>query len=156
MKKNLPFHVLHNFVFSFSIAQQVAFALSSDISEVYWQNQPQEVLYKKGVLTNSSKFTGKHLCQSVFFKRLYCRFFPVNFPKFVRPLFFTKYLGATASVFRTMSNMYDRTFLWKYRSSRPEVFFKNVFLEISQNSLENTCARVRASFLRIPFLKEHR
>ena len=31
------------------------------------------------------------------------------------------------------------------RSSRPEVFYKKVFLEISQNSQENTCARV--SFL---------
>ena len=31
------------------------------------------------------------------------------------------------------------------RSSRPEVFCKKVFLEISQNSQENTCARV--SFL---------
>ena len=31
------------------------------------------------------------------------------------------------------------------RSSRPDVFFKNVFLEISQNSQENTCSR--ASFL---------
>ena len=32
-----------------------------------------------------------------------------------------------------------------YRSSRPQVFCKKVFLEISQNSQENTCARV--SFL---------
>ena len=28
------------------------------------------------------------------------------------------------------------------RSSRPEVFCKKVFFEISQNSQENTCARV--------------
>ena len=41
-----------------------------------------------------------------------------------------------------MSNVYDRTFLWKYRGSLPEVFFKKVFLEISQNSQESTCARV--------------
>ena len=33
----------------------------------------------------------------------------------------------------------------RYRSSLPEVFYKKVFLEISQNSKENTCARV--SFL---------
>ena len=32
-----------------------------------------------------------------------------------------------------------------FRSSRPEVFCKMVFLEFSQNSQENTCARV--SFL---------
>ena len=62
-------------------------------SEAYWQNQPLEVLYKKGVLTNFSKFTRKHLYQSVFFKRLYYRFFPVNFPKFVRPLFIQNTIG---------------------------------------------------------------
>ena len=33
----------------------------------------------------------------------------------------------------------------KYKSSRPEVLCKQVFLEIFQNSHENTCARV--SFL---------
>ena len=53
----------------------------------------QDVLYKKGVLTNFSKFTRKHLYQSVFFKRLYYRFFPVNFPKFVRPLFIQNTIG---------------------------------------------------------------
>ena len=62
-------------------------------SGAYWQNLPQEVLYKKDVLTNSSKFTRKYVCQSVFFKRLYYRFFPVNFPKFVRPLFLQNAFG---------------------------------------------------------------
>ena len=42
---------------------------------------------KKDVLTNFWAFTGKHLCQSLFFKRLYYRFLPVNFPNFVGPLF---------------------------------------------------------------------
>ena len=59
------------------------------------QKQPPEVVYKKGVLENFTKFTGKHLCQSVFFnkvvclrpatlskKRLWHRCFPVNFAKF--------------------------------------------------------------------------
>ena len=60
------------------------------------------------------------------------------------------------------------------RSSRPEVFLKKVFLEISQNLQENICARVSflatllkkrlwhrcfpvniAKFLRPPFLTEH-
>ena len=36
-------------------------------------------------------------------------------------------------------------FMGYIRGSSPEVFYKNVFLEISQNSQENTCARV--SFL---------
>ena len=39
-----------------------------------------------------------------------------------------------------------------FRSSQPEVLLKKVFLEISQNSQENTCARV--SFLMKFFKKE--
>ena len=59
------------------------------------QKQPPEVVYKKGVLENFTKFTGKHLCQSVFFNKVVClrpatffkrklwhRCFPVNFAKF--------------------------------------------------------------------------
>ena len=54
----------------------------------------------KGVLRNFVKFTGKHLCQSLFFnkvagvrpatllkKRLWHRCFPVNFAKFLRTPF---------------------------------------------------------------------
>ena len=51
-----------------------------------------EVFCKKGVLRNFPKFTGKHLCQSLFNKvaglfkiRLWHRCFPVNFVKFLKP-----------------------------------------------------------------------
>ena len=60
-----------------------------------------EVYCKRGVLRNFTKFTGKHLCQSLFFnkvadlrsetllkKRLWHRCFPV---KFLRTLFFTEH-----------------------------------------------------------------
>ena len=52
---------------------------------------------KKGVLRNFVKFTGKHLCQSLFFDkvaglRLWHRWFPVNLTKFLRTPFFTEYL----------------------------------------------------------------
>ena len=60
-----------------------------------------EVFCKKGVLRNFAKFTGKHLRQRLFFnkvaglrpafllkKRLWQRFFPVNFVKFLRTPFF--------------------------------------------------------------------
>ena len=63
-------------------------------SEAYWQKQPPEVFYKKVVLTNFSKFAGKQLCQCLFFKRLYYRFFPVNFLKFVRPLYLQNAFGS--------------------------------------------------------------
>ena len=62
---------------------------------------------KKGFLRNFPKFTGKHLCLSLFFnkvaglspktllkKRLWHRSFPVNFAKFLRtPLFYILALG---------------------------------------------------------------
>ena len=69
----------------------------------------QRCSLRKGVLINFAVFTGKHLCQSLFFneitglspatllkKRLWHRCFPVNFAKFLRTLFFTEHLWATA------------------------------------------------------------
>ena len=60
----------------------------------------QEVFCKKGVLGNFTKFTGRHLCISLFLnevaglrsatllkKRLSHRSFPVNFAKFLRTSF---------------------------------------------------------------------
>ena len=35
----------------------------------YKSSRP-EVFYKKGVLENFAKFTGKHLCQSLFFSKV--------------------------------------------------------------------------------------
>ena len=34
------------------------------------QKQPPEMVYKKGVLKNSGKFSGKHLFQSLFFNKV--------------------------------------------------------------------------------------
>ena len=64
-----------------------------------------EVFCKKDVLRNFAKFTGKHLCQSLFFnkvaglrpatlfkKRLWHRCSPVNFVKFLRTRFFIEHL----------------------------------------------------------------
>ena len=60
----------------------------------------REVFCKNGVLKNFSKFTGKHLCQRLFFnqvagwsaatllkKGFWHRCFPVNFAKFLRTPF---------------------------------------------------------------------
>ena len=59
-----------------------------------------DVFCKKGVLKNFSKFTGKHLCQSLFSNKvtdlwhwwLWHRCFPVNFEKFLRAHFFIEHL----------------------------------------------------------------
>ena len=65
---------------------------------------------RKGALRNFAKFTGKHLCQSLFFnkitaprpatslkKRLWLKCFPVNFAKFLRTSLFIEHLRTTAS-----------------------------------------------------------
>ena len=70
-----------------------------------YQKQPPEMFCNKGVLRNFAKFTGKHLCQSIFFnkvaglrpatllkKKLWHRCFPVNFAKFLRTPFLTEHL----------------------------------------------------------------
>ena len=74
------------------------------ISFTYRSSRP-EMYCKKGVLRNFAKFTGKHLCQSLFFdkvadlrpatllkKRPWHRCFPVNFAKFLRTPFLTEHL----------------------------------------------------------------
>ena len=43
--------------------------ISSSIHEKVRNCRP-EVFYKKGVLRNFTKFTGKHLCQSLFFNKV--------------------------------------------------------------------------------------
>ena len=48
---------------------------------VFMQKHPMEVLLKKGVLKYFSKFTGKHLCQSLFFNKIVGRGFPTNTPR---------------------------------------------------------------------------
>ena len=64
---------------------------------IYFCTAP-EVFYKKGVHRNFTKFTGKHLCQSIFFNKVagHCNFikmklwhrcFPMNFAKFLRTPF---------------------------------------------------------------------
>ena len=72
---------------------------------VTYRSSHQMCSVKKSVLRNFEKFTGKHLCQSIFFnkvaglsprlspatllkKRLWHRCFPVNFAKFLRTPFY--------------------------------------------------------------------
>ena len=73
------------------------FFLSSDRCQInsfyHFRSCRREVFYRKGVLRNFAKFTGKHLCQSLFFhlsQSISC--FPVNFAKFLRIPFFTGHL----------------------------------------------------------------
>ena len=71
---------------------------------VLWKQRRYSM--KKAVLRNFAKFTGKHLCRSLFFnnvtglrpatllkKRLWHSYFPVNFAKFLGTPFFRTPLG---------------------------------------------------------------
>ena len=77
-----------------------------------FQKQPPEVFYKKSVLRNFTKFTGKHLCEGLFFnkvaslrpatllkKKTLVQMFTCEFCETSKNIFFTEHLWATASVF---------------------------------------------------------
>ena len=82
--------------------------LKSSDKSLFWhvfRSSRPEVFCKKGVLSNFTKFTGKHLCQRLFFNKvaglrpatllkrsLWHRCFPVNFVKFLRTPFFMEHL----------------------------------------------------------------
>ena len=54
----------------------------------YFQKQSSGVFCEKGVLKNYAKFTGKHMCHSLFFNKVAgLRPFLVNFVKFLRTTF---------------------------------------------------------------------
>ena len=100
------FNSLDNFITSYyfwkiSFIHEIVLFPHHDI-----QKQPPEVFYKKGVLKNFAKFTGNHLCQSLFFNKvaglrpvtllrmnLWHRCFPVNFEKFLRTPFWRNTSG---------------------------------------------------------------
>ena len=80
----------------------------------FLKKQYREVFREKGILKNFTKFTGKHLCWSLFFnivaglrptillkKRLQHRCFPVNFVKFSRTPFFYRTPPVAAFVFNS-------------------------------------------------------
>ena len=93
-------HFIQNFI-SKILIQELNLA-------TYWissRSSRPEVFCQKGVLQNFSKFTGKYLCQTLFFnkvtglrpatvlkKRLWHRCFPLNFEKILRTLFFVEHL----------------------------------------------------------------
>ena len=77
----------------------------------YHQKQPPEVLCKKGILRNFATFTGKHLCQSLFFNKVaglkVCNFIKIETLAQVfsckccvisKDTFFTEHLRTAATV----------------------------------------------------------
>ena len=96
---------------------------------------------KKSVLENFANFIGKHLCKGLFFNKvgglrptLLKGEFPVNVPKFLGTPFWQ---NTSRNCFEIFQNIHIKN---NFRSRRPEVLCKKVFLEILQNSQENPCA----------------
>ena len=125
-----------------------------------------EVFCKKGVLRKFAKFLGKHLCQSLFFNKV--AGLPVNSVKFLRTSFFIEHLWwlllfsvETFSLllycffwmhFLKLSKTFKTFLLWMWilcdkcsEAATRGVLWDKMFLEISQNSQENTCASVSFS-----------
>ena len=87
---------------------------------------------RKGALRNFTTFTGKHLCQSLFFnkvaglgsatllkKRLWHRCFPGNFAKFLRTLFLKNTSGR---LFLSVLQCYKKVILKSIKTKPDQVF----------------------------------
>ena len=94
--------VYKNTIKNCSTTLQAFFFLSFSLHH----KQPPKMFCKKGVLRNFAKFTGKHVCQNLFFKKVaglspaallqkrpWHRSFPVNLTKFLRTPFLQKSSG---------------------------------------------------------------
>ena len=104
------------------------------------------MFYGKRVLRNFTKFTGKHLCQSLrpatlLNKRLLHSCFTVNFAKFLR----TPFLQNTSR--RLLLNLSLRW--WIFRSSCSQMFFK---IRVLKKSLLNCvpCVLKTCSYANVP------
>ena len=83
-------------------------------------NSRPEVFYKKGVLKNSAKITGKYLCQSLFFNK-------------VAGLFFTSWRRQRTFSFLTFSGGIDETCNFIKKETMKQVSLVN-FCEIFNNN----------------------
>ena len=101
------------------------------LSELWslFRSSNQSCSVRKGVPRNLEKFTGKHLCQSLFFnkfkelkpaillkKRLWHRCFPVSFDKFLRTPFFLEHLWWLLLSIYTVTfipNKFSGTFIFR-------------------------------------------
>ena len=111
-----------------------------------------KVFCTKSVLKNFAKFTGKQSCKGLFFnkvaglpatllkKRFLRRCFPENVAKFFKTPYRTP--PAAVSVLTPKKHVFSGYRKKPLRSSQQRCFIKKAFLKTSQNSQENTCARI--------------
>ena len=107
-------------------------------SKLIIRSIPPEVFCKKGVSKNFAKFIGKHLCQSLRLrpatllkKRLWRRYFPVNFPKFLRILFlYRKPLVAASEQSLNKKSSILKRFSSVEEQTRGEIVMFNIFCKV--------------------------
>ena len=94
-QKVLPFSVAQNFS---NVSWQIAYINLAETKEIInqqnhiYRSSHQRWSVRRSVFTNFTKFTGKHMCQSLFLNKvagLWRRCFPVNF---LKGTFFTEHL----------------------------------------------------------------
>ena len=92
-------------------------------------------------------FTGEHPCRRVISRKLQNNFIEITLrhgrsPVNLMYIFRTPFLKNTSAGLLPLLISVLLLLFWFFRSSRPEVYCKKVFLKISQNSQENTCTKV--------------
>ena len=105
----------------------------------FYQWQPAEVLYKEGVFKNFAIFTGKHMCQSLFFscnfikKETLAHGFSCEFCMIFKSTFFTEHLWMTASILQQLLALYFAIiYSWQLSSSEKSLVGKNIYPYISR------------------------
>ena len=142
------------------------------------QKQPLEAFCSKRCSLIFAKFTGKHMCQCLFFnkiaspatllkKRLWHMYFPINFSKFLRAPFLQNTLGQVLLISFAWEKITART---SARSSHQRCSMKkgvlrnfaklagkhlsqSIFLELFYFELHGCFTVNFAKFLKMPFLQ---
>ena len=103
---------------------------------------------KKGAVGNFTKFTGKHLCQSLFFNKvadLVCNFMK---KETLAQVFSCEFCKISMNTFSYRTPLVAASIL-NYRSSLPSCSLKNMFLKLLQISKENCFIRYSGSTLKM-------
>ena len=83
-----------------------------------WKKWPPEIFTKKRVVKSFAKFTGKHLCrrrpETLLRKRIWHRYFPVNFTKFSKNIFFIEHFQVPSLLLLLESPIFWGFFLQTY------------------------------------------
>ena len=133
MKLSCRATLKHLFFYELIIAKLMLLSYISFLQTYYQGNSHGNVFSKKGVLSYFTKFTGKHLCRSLVFKKdaglrlstllknssqpqHWC--FPVNFEKLLRIPIFTEHLRWLLSSLLITQNTEKTDFTCIYREKK--------------------------------------